>query len=88
MYSRISLQKRVPRREIFDPVAQETKGRGLLSGQPITVDGTLTGAWANRSSFQEEKLQTERGTGSRGRCAFGDTQQSRSDPEARLYEKK
>ena len=65
----------------------QADGRGLLSDEHFTVDGTLIEAWANRRSFHEKKDPPARGSGSKGKKLLRDTHESGTDPEARLYKK-
>ena len=71
----------------FEQVLAQADGRGLLSDEHFTVDGTLIEAWANRRSFHEKKEPPERGSGYRGQKLLRDTHESGTDPEARLYKK-
>ena len=57
----------------------------LLSDEHFTVDGTLIEAWASRRSFEKKADPPERGTGARGRKLLRDTNESKTDREARLF---
>ena len=68
----------------FQQVLGQANGHGLLSDEHFTVDGTLLEAWANRRSFHEKKEPPEKGSGGGGQKLLRDTQESQTDPEARL----
>lgn len=73
-------------RSFFDRVV--ARGRGLMSDEHFTVDGTLVEAWASQKSFQRKD-----GTGGddprdfRGHQRKNDTHASKTDPDSRLYRK-
>ena len=71
----------------FDQVLAQANGHGLLSDEHFTVDGTLLEAWANRRSFHPKAEPPERGSGTGGQKLLRDTQESGTDPEARLYKR-
>jgi transposase len=71
----------------FERVVEQAREAGLLDDEHFTVDGSLIGAWASRSSFEKKKDPPQRGSGARGRKMFRDTHESKSDPEARMYHK-
>jgi transposase len=83
----------------FEEVLAEAAGRGFLSNEHFTVDGTLVEAWAGQKSFQKKGDASDRGSGQppddpgnpsvnfRGEQRTNDTHQSTTDPESRLYRK-
>jgi transposase len=80
-------------REFFEEVVREAKGRGLLSDEHFTVDGTLLEAWASLKSFRPKDEDGPRGGGKdsevnfRGEARSNQTHRSTTDPEARLARK-
>ena len=78
----------------FAEVLAAIRAEGLLSDEHFTVDGTLLEAWASHKSFKptqapppppdDPKNPTVNFHGQQRR---NDTQQSTTDPEARLYKK-
>jgi hypothetical protein len=70
--------------EVFAAVLKQTR-RGVLSYEHFTVDGTLIEAWASRRSFEKKPDPPQQATGARGRKLLRDTQQSKTDAEARLF---
>lgn len=82
--------------QLFDEVVAEAYGRGLLSDEHFTVDGTLIEAAASLKSFQRrdggQSTQTEDDPGNpsvdfHGEKRSNATHQSTTDPEARLMRK-
>ena len=79
----------------FDQVLAEAQGRDLLSDEHFTVDGTLVEAWASQKSFQKKDAEPgpppeDRGNPTvnfHGEKRSNETQQSTTDPEARLARK-
>ena len=79
----------------FDQVLAEAQGRDLLSDEHFTVDGTLVEAWASQKSFQRKDAAEgpppdDRGhptVNFHGEKRSNETQQSTTDPEARLARK-
>ena len=73
----------------------EAQGRDLLSDEHFTVDGTLVEAWASQKSFQKKDAEPgpppeDRGNPTvnfHGEKGSNETQQSTTDPEARLARK-
>jgi transposase len=80
----------------FGEVMRLADGKGLLSKEHFSVDGTLIQAWASQKSFKPkdgDNDQTPSGPGRnaqadwKGRPRANDTHQSTTDPDARLYRK-
>jgi transposase len=71
----------------FQIVIEQAKGKGLLSSEHFTVDGTLLEAWASKKSYQKKDEPPEQGSGTRGEMLKRDTHESTTDPEANLYRK-
>jgi transposase len=71
----------------FVAVRGQLERSGLLGDEHFTVDGTMLEAWANRRSFREKADPPERGSGHGGKRLLRDTQESTTDPEARLFRK-
>jgi transposase len=79
----------------FDQVLAEAAGRGLLSSEHFTVDGTLVEAWAGLKSFRrkdgsDQDPPDDPGNPTvnfHGEKRSNDTHQSTTDPDARLYTK-
>jgi hypothetical protein len=67
-------------------VVEQARGRGLLSEQHFTVDGTLIQAWANRRSFRLKDPPPAKGAEG-GKPRLRDTHESTSAPEARLFKR-
>jgi len=69
----------------------KAQAQGLMSDEHFTVDGTLIEAWASHKSFQRkdggDRPGSAGGTNFHGEKRTNDTQESKSDPEARLYKK-
>ena len=80
------LQGEVSQR-LLAAVVEQARAQSLLSEEHFTVDGTLLEAWANRDSFAPKEPPPAQGTGSGGRKLLGDTHESSTDAEARLYKK-
>jgi len=66
-------------------VIEQARGQRLLSEEHFTVDRTLLQAWASGRSFKQKPEPPARGTGARGRKRLRDTDESATDPDARLY---
>ena len=83
-------------RRLFDEVVAEASGRGLLSDEHFTVDGTLIEAAASMKSFKrrdgDPPPPTDDDPGNpsvdfHGERRVNATHQSTTDPEARLFRK-
>jgi transposase len=72
---------------LLGAVLEQARRQELLSEEHFTVDGTILEAWASRNSFAPQDPGTVVGTGARGRKCLRDTQESKTDPQARLYKK-
>jgi transposase-like protein DUF772/DDE family transposase len=70
---------------LLQAVVEQARGRGLLSEEHFTVDGTLIQAWANRRSFPPKDPPTVGCDG--GKLRLRDTHESTSDREARLFKR-
>ena len=75
--------------ELFNHVLQAADQQGWLSGEHFSVDGTLIQAWAGHKSFVRKDGCDEPGSGGsfKGRTASGETHESATDADARLYHK-
>ena len=78
----------------FEQVLEQARGRGLLSAEHFTVDGTLIEAWAGQKSFQRKdgnKPPEDGGSNPtvnfHGEQRRNDTHRSTTDAEAMLYKK-
>ena len=71
---------------LLSSVVEQARGRGLLSEEHFTVDGTLIQAWANRRSFRPNDPPPARSSEG-GNPRLRDTHESSSDPEARLFKR-
>jgi transposase len=81
-------------RRFFDAVVYEARGKGLLSDEHFTVDGTLIEAWASMKSFKrKDGPPSDSGPDDEGMVDFkgerrsNATHESRSDPDAQLRRK-
>ena len=72
---------------LLEAVLGQASQNHLLSEEHFTVDGTLIQAWASRKSFVPKEKPPEKGSGSGGKKLLRDTQESKSDAEARLFKK-
>ena len=81
--------------KFFVQIREQARGKGLLSDEHFTVDGSLIDAWASQKSFQP-KGEGPQDPGESGRNPAVDfhdkprsnqTHESRTDPEARLLKK-
>ena len=63
------------------------QGRGFLSDDHFTVDGTLIQAWASQKSFRKKDGSDDDGANFHGQKRKNDTHESTTDPDARLYKK-
>jgi hypothetical protein len=72
---------------LFNEVVEIANDRGWLSGEHISVNGTLIQAWAGHKSFERKGCDHEDGSDFRGRSRSNHTDVSTSDPDARLYRK-
>jgi transposase len=68
---------------LMEAVLRQAEEKKLRSAEHFTVDGTLIQAWASRKSFVPQEKPPEKGSGAGGKRLWRDTQESRSDPEAR-----
>ena len=81
--------------QLFDEVVAEAHGRGLLSDEHFTVDGTLIEAAASLKSFRRRDGAPPASDGDssnpsvdfHGEKRINATHQSATDPEARLFRK-
>ena len=82
--------------QLFDEVVAEAHGRGLLSDEHFTVDGTLIEAAASLKSFKPKDGDPPKTTDDdpgnpsvdfHGQRRSNATHQSTTDPEARLFRK-
>jgi transposase len=80
----------------FAEVMRVADGRGLLSKEHFSVDGTLIQAWASQKSFRPKDGSDDQRPGGGGRNAqadwkgqprSNDTHVSTTDPDARTYRK-
>ena len=80
---------------LFEQVLDQARGKGLLSAEHFSVDGTLIRAWASQKSFVPKDGPPPPESGSknnpevdfRGKKRTNDTHESRTDPDSRLYRK-
>jgi len=68
------------------PQCLPPRSSGLMSDEHFTVDGTLIETWTSRKSFQRKDGGPDGGN-FRGRARKNDTHASKTDPDARLYNK-
>jgi transposase len=73
--------------KFLSAIREQLRGRGWLSNEHFSVDGTLLEAWASDKSFQRKQEPPERGSGARGKQLLNDMFGSRTDPEARKFKK-
>ena len=81
--------------EFFAAIQDQARGRGLLSDEHFTVDGTLLEAWASQKSFQGKENPTPPSDDDPGNPTVdfhrerrsNATHASTTDPEARLCRK-
>lgn len=79
----------------FERVLAQARGKGLLSSEHFSVDGTLVRAWASHKSVVPKEGAPPPSGGSknnpevdfRGKPRTNDTHESRTDPDCRLYRK-
>src|ERR1051326_1283086 len=79
-------------KEFLAVVVEQGRGKGLISDEHFTVDGTLVEAWASLKSFRpkEEKAPPRSDDSGhptvnfRGEKRSNETDQSKTDPEAQL----
>jgi transposase len=81
-------------RAFFDDVVAQARGRGLLSAEHFTIDGTLLEAWAGQKSFKRKDQPAnppdDRGNPTinfHGERRSNQTHQSTTDPDSRLFKK-
>jgi len=75
--------------ELFNATVEMAGGRGLLSGDHFSVDGTLIKAWASHKSMRRKDGSDDGRPPEdwKGQPRSNDTHQSTTDPESRLYRK-
>ena len=75
--------------EFLHSVLAEARRKHWLSDERFVVDGTLIQAWASRQSYQpkDDPPAPGQGSGRRGKLQSRDLNQSKTDPEARLFKK-
>ena len=79
-------------REFFTEIVDQARGRGLLSDEHFSVDGTLLDAWASMKSFRPKGEDVpppgdggrNRAVDFRGERRVNETHESRTDSDARL----
>jgi transposase len=78
----------------FEAILEQARGKGLLSEEHFTVDGTLIEAWASQKSFQAKDQpkppSDDPGNPSinfRGQKRTNETHESTTDPQSRLFRK-
>jgi len=78
----------------FEAILEQARGKGLLSEEHFTVDGTLIEAWASQKSFQPKDgpmpPSDDPGNPSisfRGQKRTNETHESKTDPQSRLFRK-
>ena len=77
-------------RKFFTAVVEHARGKGWLSSDHFSVDGTLIEAWASTKSFRPKDEETGDNNGYadfKGTKRSNDTHESKTDPEAKLYRK-
>ena len=75
-------------REFFREIVDQARGRGLLSDEHFSVDGTLLEAWASMKSFRPKGEDSpppgdgghNRAVDFRGERRLNETHESRTDP--------
>ena len=68
----------------------KAQAAGLMSDEHFTVDGTLIEAWASHKSFRRKDSKDDgpgAGRDFHGETRTNDTHESKTDPDARLYQK-
>lgn len=76
--------------KFFNAIVEHARGKGWLSSDHFSVDGTLIEAWASTKSFRPKE---EEGGDNNGYADFkgtkrsNDTHESKTDPESRLWRK-
>lgn len=70
-----------------EAVVEPARAKNLLREEHFTVEGTRIEAGAGRKSFVPQDPATVKGTGSGGKKCLRDTQESKTDTEARWYKK-
>ena len=76
--------------ELFNQIVAQADERQLLSGEHVSVDGTLIQAWAGHKSFvPKDRKDDDESDGSdfRHQQRSNETHESRTDADARLYRK-
>ena len=75
--------------ELFNTTVDMAQAKGLLSGEPFSVDGTQIKAWAGHKSVRrKDGSDDDRDAGDwRGERRSNETHESRTDPDSQLYRK-
>ena len=75
--------------EMFNATVEMAQGKGLLSGEHFSVDGTLIQAWASHKSIRRKDGSDDGRPPEnwRGESRSNATHESATDPQARLYRK-
>ena len=75
--------------ELFNATVEMARRKGLLSGEHFSVDGTLIQAWAGHKSVRRKDGSDDGRPPEnwRGEKRSNDTQESKTDPDSRLYRK-
>jgi hypothetical protein len=84
-------------RQFLGEIVRQAKQRGLMSSEHFSVDGTMVEAWASQKSFRPKQDKPDgdgpkeggrnRKADFRGQQRRNETQESVTDPEARLWRK-
>src|SRR5690242_937050 len=82
-------------KEFLAVVVEQARGKGLISDEHFTVDGTLVEAWASLKSFRPKEEKRPPGSDDpgnptvnfRGEKRWYESHQSTTDPEAQLARK-
>ena len=74
---------------LFNATVEQAHGRGLLSGEHFSVNGTLIQAWASHQSLRRKDGSDDDQSPDdwRGQSRSNETHASTSDPDSRLYRK-
>lgn len=75
--------------ELFNATVEMAHRRGLLSGEHVSVDGTLIQAWASHKSLRRKDGSDDDRPPEdwKGQRRSNDTHESRTDAQSRLYRK-
>ena len=71
----------------FAGVVERAQGKGLLSSDHFSVDGTQLAAWSSLKSFRPKDGSGGDGSNYHGQKRRNDTHESTSEPESMLYRK-